>query len=57
MEGGEGYCKTLEMEQEIQGGVGRARESPDVERDAIPLRLASSSPSNFRGVKANCSCV
>jgi hypothetical protein len=57
MVGGEGYCKTVEMEQEIETGVGRARESHDVERDAITLRLASSSRSNFRGVKANRSCV
>jgi hypothetical protein len=39
MVGGEGYCKTVEMEQEIETGVGRARESHDVERDAITLRL------------------
>ena len=57
MVGGEGYCKTLEMEQEIEGGVGRARETHDLERDAMTLRLASSSPINFRGVKASCSCV
>jgi hypothetical protein len=41
MVGGEGYCKSFELKQEIECGVGRARKTNDVQRDVIILRLSS----------------